>query len=100
MGQRQLRSIFRGPTITPASDGAETHLLKNTRKTVAVSSVPPKGLTSFFPVCRRESAPFALLKNTRKTVAVSSVAAQRADEFLSCLAARIRALCAFEEHGR
>ena len=32
----------------------------NTRKTVAVSSAPPEGLTSSFPVWRRASAPFAL----------------------------------------
>src|SRR5450755_2586809 len=36
-------------------------LLRNTRKTVAVSSAPPEGLASSFPVSRRVSAPFALL---------------------------------------
>ncbi len=34
--------------------------LRNTRKTVAVSSVPPKGLRSFFAPWRRAAAPFAL----------------------------------------
>jgi hypothetical protein len=40
-----------------------------------------------------------LLRDSRKTGAVIERTAQRAYEFLSCLAARIRALCAFEENA-
>jgi hypothetical protein len=37
-------------------------LLRNSRKTGAVSSVPPQGLASSSTVWRRASAPFALLR--------------------------------------
>jgi hypothetical protein len=47
-------------------------LVRNTRKTVAVSSAPPKAWRSSFSVWRRAAAPFGFLTNTRKTVAVSS----------------------------
>lgn len=39
-------------------------LLKNARKTVAVSSSPPKAMREFLSVWRRASAPFALLSET------------------------------------
>jgi len=45
-------------------------LLGNTRKTVAVSAAPPKGLACFFPPWRRASAPFALLSNLIMTTLV------------------------------
>jgi hypothetical protein len=41
-------------------------LLRNTRKTVTVSSAPPKELASSFDVWRRASAPFALLRSVLK----------------------------------
>jgi hypothetical protein len=36
------------------------YILGNSRKTVAVSSAPPKGLAGSFPLWRRAAAPFAL----------------------------------------
>ena len=48
----------------------ERALLRNTRKTAAVSSAPPQGLRSSFPVWRRVSAPFALLKIWNQATAV------------------------------
>jgi hypothetical protein len=42
------------------SDPDRTHLPRNARKTVAVSSAPPKGQLSSFIVWWRASAPFAL----------------------------------------
>jgi hypothetical protein len=40
-------------------------LWRNSRKTGAVSSAPPKGPASFFAVWRRPSAPFAFFNNSR-----------------------------------
>jgi hypothetical protein len=41
------------------------HLLKKTRKTAAVSSAPPRGLSEFLVVWRRASAAFTLKKFTK-----------------------------------
>jgi peptidoglycan/LPS O-acetylase OafA/YrhL len=40
-----------------------TKFLRNSRKTGAVSSAPPKGLASYFPPWRRAASPFALREN-------------------------------------
>jgi hypothetical protein len=69
----------------PATPSAGPILLRNSCKTVAISSAPPEGLASSFLGWWRVFAPFALLRSLNGLIRVVSQVLQRIFHSLAAL---------------